>query len=294
PADLPAGCRALPLDAVRCDPAALAAGLGALRPGLVVNAAGALWNVTDRELTEGNVLLVERLVRAVTTLPGPVRLVHIGSAYEYGAQAGPSRLTETLHARPAGRYAQTKLAGTRIVTEAAAGGLLDAVVLRIAVAVGPFASRHSLLGGLARQLAEGPVELTLPPIAGVRDLVDVRDVADAVLAAARVRRAPALVNIGSGTGVRLTEAVDTLIRIAGPRAATARVVRGPAPTVRRDTGIGEQALDIGLARRELGWAPARTLTDALHALWDSVQDTAPASPTTLAATLAVDGETIHG
>lgn len=288
--DLPAGCRTVRLDVVRADPATLAAELAPLRPGVVVNAAGALWNVTDDDLTDGNVTLVERLVRAVPALPGPVRLVHIGSAYEYGAHPGQARLAESLPGRPASRYAQSKLAGTRIVTEAVAAGRLDAVVLRIAVAVGPFASRHSLLGGIAHQLAEKPGELQLPLISGVRDVVDVRDVADAVLSAVRAHRVPPVVNIGSGAGVRLTDAVDALIRIAGSSAAAATVVRSPAPAVRRDAGIGEQPLDIDLARRELGWVPARTLTDALQALWDSVQRGTTASPSTF----AVDGESIHG
>ncbi|MDQ1025060.1 nucleoside-diphosphate-sugar epimerase [Streptomyces umbrinus] len=288
--DLPAGCRAVPLDVVRTDPGSLAAELAALRPGTVVNAAGALWNVTDDELADGNVTLVERLVGAVSALPEPVRLVHIGSAYEYGAHPGQPRLAETLPGRPASRYAQTKLAGTRIVTAAVASGRVDAVVLRIAVAVGPFASRHSLLGGIAHQLAERPSELRLPLISGVRDVVDVRDVARAVLSAVRAYRVPPVVNIGSGVGVRLTDAVDALIRIAGSNAAAATVVRSPAPAVRRDAGIGEQPLDIGLARRELGWVPARTLPDALQALWDSVGHGTTASPSTF----AVDGESIHG
>ena len=288
--DLPAGCRTVPLDLVRTAPDTLTGMLEALRPAVVVNAAGALWNASDEELTEGNVTLVERLVRSVSALSRPVRLVHIGSAYEYGAHPGRTRLTETLPGRPVSHYARTKLAGTRIVVEAAAAGRLDAVVLRIAVAVGPWASPHSLLGGIARQLAAGPAVLRLPPIAGVRDVVDVRDVADAVLSAARAHRVPPVVNIGSGAGVRLTDVVETLIRIAGPDAAT--VVPGPSPAVRRDAGVGEQPLDIGLARRALGWVPTRTLTDALQALWESVQP--PANAAALPSDLTVDGESIHG
>ncbi|MGX9225727.1 NAD-dependent epimerase/dehydratase family protein [Streptomyces albus] len=214
----PEGCRAVRLDFARTGTRDLAAGLANLRPGLVVNAAGALWDVTDDELTEGNVTLVERLVDAVAAQPGPVRLVHLGSAYEYGAHPG-KRLVESLPARPAGRYARTKLAGTQLVTRAVADGRVDATVLRIAVSVGPYAPRHSLLGGIARQLAAHPDTLRLPPIDGVRDVVDVRDVADAVLCAARADGPPPVVNIGSGVGVRLTDAVDELIRSGSPARA---------------------------------------------------------------------------
>ncbi|MCX4547564.1 MULTISPECIES: NAD(P)-dependent oxidoreductase [unclassified Streptomyces] len=286
----PPGCGTLRIDAVRADAATLTEALARLRPTLVVNAAGALWDVTDEELTEGNVTLVGRLVSAVAALPGPVRLVHIGSSYEYGSVPGHTALSESAPCAPASGYARTKLAGTRTVTGAVRDGRIDAVVLRVTVSVGPYASRHSLLGGLALQLAEQPGELKLPPIYGVRDLIDVRDVADAVLAAADAPEVPPVVNIGAGTGVALTDAVDALIRIAG---STAAVVRTPAPTVRRDAGTGEQPLDIGLALRELGWSPARTPADALRALWDSVAPPAdgPGVPLT---TLAVDGESIHG
>jgi NDP-hexose 4-ketoreductase len=291
------GCRAVRLDLLRAENAELAALLERERPALIVNAAGALWDVTDEELTEGNVTLVRRLADAVAALPRPARLVHIGSAYEYGGQPDGRPLTEDLPEAPTSRYARTKLAGTRVLTEAAAAGRLDAVVLRIAMSVGPFASPHSLLGGLARQLAARPAELRLPPVAGVRDIVDVRDVADAVRCAATAPRVPPVVNVGSGVGAPLTEAVDTLIRIAG---STAEIVRSPAPEVRRDAGIGQQPLDIDLARRELGWSPDRTLADALTAMWEAVPK-APAASNPLSTSTptstsinAVDGETIHG
>ncbi|MGW0672222.1 NAD-dependent epimerase/dehydratase family protein [Streptomyces sp. NPDC002746] len=271
PGGLPEGCRPVALDINRGDPATLAAELASLRPDLVVNAAGALWNVTDDELVAGNVTLVERLVQAVVALPGPVRLVHIGTAYEYGVHAD-EKLTETLPARPVGRYAQTKLAGTQLVTRAAAEGRVTATVLRIPVALGPSAPAESLLGGLARQLAAHPAEVRLPPLDGVRrELIDVRDVADAVLCAAHAARLPPVVNIGSGRLDPLTDTVDALIRIAGTGATAPTIVRGPAPAVRRDAGAGDRPLDISLARRELGWAPARTVTDALHALWGSTR-----------------------
>jgi nucleoside-diphosphate-sugar epimerase len=245
----------------------LASALAPLRPALVVNAAGAVWDVTDDQLVTGNVVVADRVVVAVATLPRPARLVHLGSVYEYGGHPDRPRLTEDLPPRPVSRYSQTKLIGTQLVMRAAAAGRVDAVVLRLTLASGPYAPRHGLLGGLARQLAERPDVLRLPPIHGTRDIVDARDVAGAVLCAAAAPQPPPVVNIGSGTGTRLTDAVELLIEISG---CEAPIVRTPEPAVRRDAGIGDQPLDIGLARRRLGWAPVRTLPDTLRALWDSV------------------------
>src|SRR4051794_20432529 len=77
--------RVLKLDVIRADLSTLIRALVTLRPAFVVNAAGALWNVTPDQMTDSNVRLVNRLVHAIATLPDPVRLVHIGSAYEYGS-----------------------------------------------------------------------------------------------------------------------------------------------------------------------------------------------------------------
>ncbi|MGW2655817.1 NAD-dependent epimerase/dehydratase family protein [Streptomyces sp. NPDC001478] len=272
---LPEGCRPVALDLDCGGPAALTAALAALRPALVVNAAGAAWNVTEDQLTAGNTTLVERLVDAVAALPGAVRLVHIGTAYEYGAHPGAT-LAETLPARPTGRYAQTKLAGTEAVVRAVAQGRISATVFRIPIAIGPHAPAAGLLGGLARQLAARPDEVRLPPLEGVRrEIVDIRDVADAVLCAARADAPPPVVNIGSGALVAMSDAVEALIRIAAADVPAPAVLRVPPSSDRRDTGAGERPLDVALARRALGWAPARTVTDALHALWDSTRVPVP-------------------
>ncbi|MCI4065646.1 NAD(P)-dependent oxidoreductase [Micromonospora sp. R77] len=287
------------LDLVAASGGELFATLAELRPTLVVNAAGALWAVTDDELTVGNVTLVGRIVAAVAALPRPARLVHLGSAYEYGDQPGGRTLSEHLEGHPTSRYGQTKLAGTRLVTRAVAQGRVDAVVLRLSLALGPFAPRSGLFGGIAHQLAGQPAELRLPPVAGTRDIVDVRDVADAVCHAAAAPTVPPVVNVGGGVGVRLTDAVDELIRIAG---STATIVRVPPPAVRRHSGTGDLPLDIGLARRALGWSPRRTLTEALQAVWDTVSPpvgvaagtSGPGDGTgTSTSNLVLDGDT-HG
>ncbi|MET7425067.1 NAD(P)-dependent oxidoreductase [Dactylosporangium sp. NPDC005555] len=271
-ARLDPGCRALRIDPVRDRLEDLAAALLRAWPDVVVNAAGALWGAAgadERQLIDGNVVLVERLVDAVADLPprttgGRVRLVHIGSGYEYGDQPPGMPLTEDVIPRPVSRYAQTKLAGTSTVAAAVNAGRLDAVVLRISTAVGPWAPPEGLLGGIARRIAEDPADVELPPLRGARDFVDVRDVGDAVLRAAEALVVPAVVNIGGGRLTAVTDVVDLLLRCAG---GTARPTGQTAPGERRDAGVTATPLDLGTARRDLRWEPTRPLADAVAALW---------------------------
>src|SRR5206468_1837433 len=80
----------------------------------------------------------------------------------------------------------TKLAGTCLVRTARAAGL-DAVVLRVFNAVGAGMPANTLPGRVAAQLRtalRGGGEVRLGSLDTVRDFVDIRDIADAALAAA--------------------------------------------------------------------------------------------------------------
>jgi NDP-hexose 4-ketoreductase len=262
-----AGCDVRHLDAVRAAPAELATLLHAERPAVVVNASGAVWGVSDDDMTRTNITLVDNLLAALAGLPWRPRLVHLGSVYEYGPQPAGVPVREDAPARPVAHYGRTKLAGTQRVLAACADGL-DGVVLRLTTAVGPGAPQQSLFGSIAARLAAGsrtggPVPLGLPVLRGERDFIDVRDVADAVLAAAGTT-ATGILNIGRGRLVAVREAVDRLIQVSGvPVTVTAQPASGP----RRDVGIGSQPISIDAARRQLCWTPRRDLTDALVALW---------------------------
>ncbi|MEU5611540.1 NAD-dependent epimerase/dehydratase family protein [Streptomyces sparsogenes] len=258
------GCRTVRLDLAAVGPAELTwlcAGTGAR---VVVNASGAVWGGDEREMTELNSTLVSRLARAVAEQPGRPRLIHLGSAYEYGPAPPGTSIGEDWPLRPASVYGRTKLLGSQAVLRAAAELGLDAVVLRVSVACGPGAPGNSLPGVVASHLAAGREELRLAPLRSHRDLVDVRDVADAVLAAAvaPAGASGAVLNIGGGTAVPVRELVDTMISLSG---LPMRVVEDPALGLTRSDAAW-QLLDISRARRQLGWEPRRTLRESLRDL----------------------------
>jgi NDP-hexose 4-ketoreductase len=267
--------------------------IASVAPDVVVNCAGATAGGADA-LAAGNITTVHTLVTALldtmlpamgspttgspaTGLPGTVsptagrsspRLVHIGSAAEYGPATDGAPVTEDAVPRPAGLYGATKLGGTRLVELARTAGL-DAVVLRVFNVVGAGAPEDTLPGTAATQLRHGG-GLKLGPLDAVRDFVDARDVADAVLAAATAPALPhGIVNIGSGVGVQARVLVRQLLAVAGPNVDVD--VHEDAPGSARSAGHAGQRAEISRARADLGWRPRRDLAESVRDLWEGTK-----------------------
>ncbi|RKT16045.1 nucleoside-diphosphate-sugar epimerase [Streptomyces sp. 1114.5] len=194
-------------------PGALARFLDAVAPQVVINCAGATYG-SSRTLIRSNTLAVATVCEAIRRSREPARLVHVGSAAEYGPVPGGVPVSEQAEPRPVGPYGVSKLAGTELVL---ASGL-DAAVLRVFDVVGPGSPTASLFGrlaeGLRRALERDEGQVRMPDLSGYRDFVDVRDVARAIQAAA-VSAATGVINIGSGHAVRARDAAQLLVRASG-------------------------------------------------------------------------------
>jgi nucleoside-diphosphate-sugar epimerase len=276
----------LRLDLV-ADPAERVASLiAAEAPDAIVNCAGATSGGAD-VLAAANITAVHTLVTALLAgrrtgggaqrsgaksgdrARSSPRLVHIASAAEYGPVDDGVLVTEETVPRPVGLYGATKLGGTRLVQLARTAGL-DAVALRVFNVVGAGSPEDTLPGATAaqlRQLQHGG-SLKLGPLDAVRDFVDARDVADAVLAAATAATLPhAIVNVGSGAGVQARVLVEQLIAVTG----LAVTVHEDAPGSARSAGLGGQQADISRAARDLGWRPRRDLAGSALDLWEGAR-----------------------
>ncbi|MFE7275984.1 NAD-dependent epimerase/dehydratase family protein [Streptomyces sp. NPDC057623] len=245
-------------------PADLTAALAAVAPDAVVNCAGATGGdaVTLAEVNaRGPAVLCAALRDAA---PG-ARLVHLGSAAEYGPTETAVRVTESAATRPAGPYGATKLAGTVAVT---ASGL-DAVVLRVGNPVGPGAPPTGLPGRVAALLADAGDDaeavLRLGDLSAHRDFVDVRDVARAAqLAVTAGGPLPPVLNIGGGDARPVRELVRTLADAAGFRG---RIAEEQTDGSARSAQVSWQCSDITAARDALGWSPSHSLEASVAALW---------------------------
>ena len=183
--DSPAHCL---IDLGAQDPARLAGTLFTLAPDVVVNCAGATAGRAEA-LAAVNVTGTYDLVRAMLMAGHPTRLVHLGSAAEYGPGEPGTAVAESAPPGPPAPTGRPSWPGTHLVELGRAAGL-DAVVLRVFNPVGPGAPDGILPGRLVcefrRALTDGS-QVQLGPLDAVRDFVDARDVADAVIAAALAR-----------------------------------------------------------------------------------------------------------
>jgi UDP-glucose 4-epimerase len=89
-----------------------------------------------------------------------------------------------------------------------------------------------------------------------RDFVNVRDVAQANLRAARARGVSGAFNIGSGTRISINELVRLLERVSSIRP---EVRYGPP----REGDVRDSIADVSAARAAFGFQPTVTLTDGL-------------------------------
>ncbi|MFE5399732.1 NAD-dependent epimerase/dehydratase family protein [Streptomyces sp. NPDC056568] len=243
----------------------LAEALASAAPDAVVNCAGATGG-DPVALAELNARGPAVLCAALRLARPTARLVHLGSAAEYGPGTVDVRVAESAATRPLSAYGATKLAGT--VTVATSD--LDAVVLRVGNPVGPGAPPSGLPGrvaGLLRAAGADPdAVLRLGDLSAYRDFVDVRDVARAVeravLAAGPL---PRVLNIGGGDAAPVRRLVRTLADTAGFRGRIEEDATGSA----RSGEVSWQCSDIAAARAALDWRPSYSLDESLAALWSA-------------------------
>lgn len=254
--------------------ATLGQALSTLRPRLVVNTVGSIWGRTDEQMWRATADPVFRLLDALSLLAYRPRLVHLGTVLEYGPVAqgesmgGTAGAGGAAAAPPTTAYGQAKLAATQAVLERTKAGDVEGMVLRIANVAGPGSPAVSLLGRvaavlLAAQALGEPAELTLDALIARRDYVDVRDVADAVVAACATEHPqPVVLDIGSGVAVPVRDLVELLVEVSG---IETRIVERPPAHPRAD--ISWTRLNIAAAADVLGWRPTRSLEDSVRAFW---------------------------
>ncbi len=236
---------------------------------VIVNAAGGMWGLADDELQAANVGLTENVLAAAASLPGQIRLVHIGTVHEYGLVPIGDSMPEEMAPAPVTLYGRLKVRCTEAVIGAARVGMVDGIVLRVGNVTGVGQPAASLLGIVAAQLQQAHIEgrpavLELGPLGSQRDFLNLSEAAAAIAAAATVDRVvEPLVNIGHGQAISARSIVELLIQASGvPTELHEKPARAPETQW--------QQMRTERARRVLGWAPGQDLGDGVRELWQSL------------------------
>jgi nucleoside-diphosphate-sugar epimerase len=236
-------------------------------PDVVISTVGKLAGSTD-ELVAANVLGTARLLEAIAAERPSARLAVLGSAAEYGVVPNGEPVAEDAPTNPVSAYGITKLAGTRLVQLAAEEHRVDAVALRVFNPIGAGIPVENMLGRAAARmraaLEGGHDHIELGPLGAYRDFVDVRDVGEAVAAAALADRLDhPVLNVGSGGAVPGRDVVTALAAVAGFTGE----VRESAPPPARSRDVHWIAAGIDRIKTTVGWTPVHDLRASVEALW---------------------------
>jgi GDP-4-dehydro-6-deoxy-D-mannose reductase len=213
----------------------------------------------------GGTLNLLEAVRASGLRP---RVVLVGSGVCYGNPA-PEHMpvNESCPLRPNNPYAASKAAADLLGVQHFLAHGLPVVMARPFNHAGPRQSPQYVLSALSRQVAE--VEAGRRPrvevgnLDVVRDFTDVRDVVRAYRLLAE-RGAPGeIYNLGTGRGTRLTDAFDTLARLA-----RTPVEKHVDPARLRPVDQPLLVADPSKLRTATGWEPIFSIEQTLAAMLD--------------------------
>lgn len=248
------------------DEAAVCARVEALVPDVIVHLAAIAsppQAARAPELTyRVNFLGTRSVLEAAVRHAPEARVLLVCSADAYGSSApGSPAFTETAPLRPASPYARSKAAGELLGGAYAARGL-NVVSTRSFNHTGPGQSDAFVLSSFAKQAAEiaaGEREplMRVGNLDSVRDFLDVGDVVRAYVALCDRAVLANVYNVASGTGVRVGDALDIILRVAGvsPEVEIDRARHRPT-----DHAVG----DAARLHAATGWEPIVPLEETLR------------------------------
>jgi nucleoside-diphosphate-sugar epimerase len=246
------------------DAAAAAQLIAETAPDIVFHLAGSLRDEPFDRLVTNNIVATRHLCDALAARGAVLVLGSSGSIYgELGGAGLP--LVETGATEPIDLYAATKRTSEDIVRIATRAGSIDGRVARIFNVVGPGQEERHVAGRIASQLTElregRRNGIALGPLTAWRDFIDVRDVANAMVAIGFAEAGEIFYNVASGCETQIATVYDLLIAAAG--------IAAPAltPLPGRAVDMGRQVVDVSRLRA-LGWQRRfdlpQSLGDVMH------------------------------
>ncbi len=210
------------------------------------------------------------LLEAVRESRRPIRVILVGTGVCYGSPP-PEQLpvSERCPLCPTTPYASSKAAADLLGIQYANAHNLDVVIVRPFNHAGPRQSERYVLSTLTRQVAMAESgrrpDVRVGNLEVVRDFTDVRDVVRAyrMLAEHRSPSRGEIYNLGTGKGIKLSDAMETLLGMAS-RPLWVEV----DPERYRPSDLPKLIADPSKLRATTGWKPAilfeKTIRDMLN------------------------------
>lgn len=224
---------------------------------LAASRARSLTAAAFAETIDTNVIGSLNLMEALQQSANTRRIILLGTAEEYGR--GPVPFREDVRESPVSAYSLSKLSTTHLAQMMAHTLSLPTTVLRPSVAYGPEQQDDMFLPALIRALQRRE-RFAMTAGEQTRDLVYIDDLIGALGRAGLAEGTTGeVINIGSGSAVRIADLVDHVERLTD---AIGLAVRG-AIAYRPGEAMNYQ-LDIDKAARLLGWQPRVSLEHGLQ------------------------------
>ena len=234
----------------------------------VVHACGSHPQRSVEDLFLVHAVTTQHLLDALANTGQVVRWINVGSAAQYGPQDRTTEpeLAEAHPDQALSPYAVSKAAQEQLVAAAAHHGLVQPTFLRVFNAIGPGQGAPLLVPAILGQFRNRSASaLRLGNLACVRDFVDVRDVADAIVACLQSSATSGeKLNVCSGSGTEVGEIAGMLIATAG-RAPSLRIVEVPMPSPAIRYSRGSRRRIEALC----GWRPRYTLRETVRDIWEA-------------------------
>ncbi len=235
------------------------------RPQVVFNLAGYGVDRRESDAVLGKRINTELVIELSTALTNTApngwsgqRLIHVGSAFEYGWAGGD--LSESGPVDPIGWYGDTKLAATQHLSAISQSQALKAITARLFTVYGAGEHTGRLLPSLVEASRSGAL---LPLTAGtqLRDFTYVGDVAQGLLRLAVLDvTGRAVVNLATGelhSVRRFSEVASEVLPIPGENLRF-----GELP--QRGEEMAHDPVNVQRLRSLVAWAPATTIAEGIR------------------------------